>query len=215
MTARLREIPYNYTSFSDREIVIRLLGPGRWDLLNELRGQRRTGRSAKMLYEVLGDMWVVKRNPYIEDDLLGNRKRRAALVEGMRNRLAGIEARRENPDRRVAELLSAARAAVDAFEAEFEDTLTLRRRTLARLTRVTRRDNVQFDGLARVSHVTDATDWRIEYPFVVINPDNGDEVAAIVAACIDLGLTIIPRGCGTGYTGGAIPLTRLSAVINT
>jgi hypothetical protein len=25
---RLREIPYNYTSFSDREIVIRLLGPG-------------------------------------------------------------------------------------------------------------------------------------------------------------------------------------------
>ena len=25
MNARLREIPYNYTSFSDREIVIRLL----------------------------------------------------------------------------------------------------------------------------------------------------------------------------------------------
>jgi len=56
MTARLREIPYNYTSFSDREIVIRLLGASRWDLLNELRAQPRTGRSAKMLYEVLGDM---------------------------------------------------------------------------------------------------------------------------------------------------------------
>ncbi len=215
MTARLREIPYNYTSFSDREIVIRLLGAERWDLLNSLRAQRRTGRSAKMLYEVLGDMWVVKRNPYIEDDLLSNRKRRNALVAGMRNRLAGIEARRENPDQRVAELLAAAQTAVDDFEAEFEETLTLRRRTLARLTRVTRRDNVQFDGLARVSHVTDATDWRIEYPFVVINPDNGDEVADIVAACIELGLTIIPRGGGTGYTGGAIPLTRLSAVINT
>jgi hypothetical protein len=26
MSDRLREIPYNYTSFSDREIVIRLLG---------------------------------------------------------------------------------------------------------------------------------------------------------------------------------------------
>ena len=26
MTARLREIPYNYTSFSDREIVLRILG---------------------------------------------------------------------------------------------------------------------------------------------------------------------------------------------
>jgi FAD/FMN-containing dehydrogenase len=33
--------------------------------------------------------------------------------------------------------------------------------------------------------------------------------------CIELGLTIIPRGGGTGYTGGAIPLTWKSAVINT
>jgi hypothetical protein len=29
---RLREIPYNYTSFSDREIVIRLLGEPGWAL---------------------------------------------------------------------------------------------------------------------------------------------------------------------------------------
>ena len=215
MTARLREIPYNYTSFSDREIVIRLLGAARWDLLNELRAQRRTGRSAKMLYEVLGDMWVVKRNPYIEDDLLGNRKRRAALIEGMRKRLNSIESRRDNDDQRVAELLAAASMAVNDFEAEFEETLALRRRALARLTRTTRRDNVQFDGLARVSHVTDATDWRVEYPFVVINPDTEEEVLEVVRACIELGLTIIPRGGGTGYTGGSIPLTRHSAVINT
>ena len=44
---RLREIPYNYTSFSDREIVIRLLGVEVWDLLLRLRQERRTGRSAR------------------------------------------------------------------------------------------------------------------------------------------------------------------------
>ncbi len=38
MTARVREIPCNYTSFSDREIVIRLLGPALWDVLNDRRG---------------------------------------------------------------------------------------------------------------------------------------------------------------------------------
>ena len=38
MSSRLREIPYNYTSFSDREIVIRLLGaPMPGTLLDELR----------------------------------------------------------------------------------------------------------------------------------------------------------------------------------
>ena len=214
-TPRLREIPYNYTSFSDREIVIRLLGPDLWAVLDELRGARRTGRSAKMLYEVLGDIWVVSRNPYLEDDLLGNRKRRAAFIADMRQRLAAIDARRDDDDGRVMELLAAARAAVDRFENAFEETLALRRKVNARLARVTRRDNVQYDGLARVSHVTDATDWRVEYPFVVIHPDTEDEVRDIVEACIALGLTIVPRGGGTGYTGGAIPLTKLSAVINT
>ena len=37
----------------------------------------------------------------------------------------------------------------------------------------------------------------------------------LVRELIGLGLTIIPRGGGTGYTGGVIPLTRRAAVINT
>src|SRR5258706_3490925 len=215
MTARLREIPYNYTSFSDREIVIRLLGPAMWEVLNELRGQRRTGRSARMLYEVLGDIWVVTRNPYLQDDLLGNRKHRALLVAALRHRLREIEVRRQNQTDQVTTLLKAAHEAVDAFEQEFDAVLALRRKAVSRFARLTRRDNIQFDGLARVSHVTDATDWRVEYPFVVVNPDTQEEIVGIVAACIELGLTIIPRGGGTGYTGGAIPLTKHSAVINT
>jgi FAD/FMN-containing dehydrogenase len=214
MNARLREIPYNYTSFSDREIVIRLLGAEKWALLDELRAERVTGRSARMLYEVLGDIWVVQRNPYLEDDLLANRERRVALVGALRHRLREIEKRRQGNDR-VRELLGAADAAVDAFERHFADTAKRRARVRKVLARHTRRDNIAFDGLARVSHVTDATDWRIEYPFVVLHPDSEDEIAPLVRGCIELGLTIIPRGGGTGYTGGAIPLTPLSAVINT
>jgi FAD/FMN-containing dehydrogenase/Fe-S oxidoreductase len=219
---RLREIPYNYTSFSDREIVIRLLGAPMWQQLDELRSQRRTGRSARMLYEVLGDIWVVQRNPYLQDDLLDNPKRLDALIGALRHRLSQIDARRrehgadsDEVSAKVTQLLDAAHESVDAFEREFEETAQLRKRVVRRLACVTRRDNIAFDGLARVSHVTDATDWRVEYPFVVIRPDTGDEVQPIVKACIELGLTIIPRGGGTGYTGGAVPLSKLSAVINT
>jgi len=50
---------------------------------------------------------------------------------------------------------------------------------------------------------------------VVITPDSEAEVAPLVSACIELGLTIIPRGGGTGYTGSAVPLFNDSAVINT
>ena len=93
---RLREIPYNYTSFADREIVMRLLGRDMWGLLESLRQERRTGRSARMLFEVLGDIWVVDRNPYLQDDLLDSRKRRALLVEALRHRLSEIDKRRES-----------------------------------------------------------------------------------------------------------------------
>ncbi len=212
---RLREIPYNYTSFSDREIVIRLLGRPAWDLLNELRSERVTGRSARMLYEVLGDIWVVERNPYLQDDLIANPRRRRMLVEAMRHRIREIEGRRLKQDERVLKLVAAATAAIDEFDREFDTVVTLRRGAVRRFSKATRRDNIAFDGLARVSHVSDATDWRVEYPFVVLYPDREEEVAGLVKACIDLGLTIIPRGGGTGYTGGAIPLTRFSAVINT
>ena len=214
MTVRLREIPYNYTSFSDREIVIRLLGAENWAILDELRSQRVTGRSARMLYEVLGDIWVVQRNPYLEDDLLANAQRRAALVDALRHRLAEIDKRRQGNET-VKSLYAAAQAAVDRFARHFDDTAALRKQVQKTLARHTRRDNIAFDGLARVSHVTDATDWRVEYPFVVLYPDSEDELAPLVRGCIELGLTVVPRGGGTGYTGSAVPLSARSAVINT
>jgi Protein of unknown function (DUF3683) len=170
---RLREIPYNYTSFSDREVVIRLLGEPSWAILQELRGERRTGRSARMLYEVLGDIWVVQRNPYLQDDLIDNVDRREALIEALRHRLREIEKRRTadaqetstDPvslirSERVVQLLRSAEQAVYAFEREFNDVSYLRTRAKKILGRITRKDNIRFDGMSRVSHVTDATDWR-------------------------------------------------------
>jgi FAD/FMN-containing dehydrogenase/Fe-S oxidoreductase len=218
--ARLREIPYNYTSFSDREIVVRLLGEGMWGLLDDLRHERRTGRSARMLYEVLGDIWVVQRNPYLQDDLIDNPRRRRLLVGALYHRLSEVDRRRDaNTDAeryaRVGELLEAVTAAVRNFEMQFAAWVQLRRKARRVLARHTRADNIRFDAYARACHVTDATDWRVEYPFVVLMPDAETQLPGLVRDCIELGLTLIPRGGGTGYTGGAIPLTALSAVINT
>ena len=214
MPERIREIPYNYTSFSDREIVTRFLGAPIWLLIEGLRGERNTGISARMLLEVLGDMWVVSRNPYLEEDLLEDVGRRKALIDAMHHRLGQIEAR-AGGNTKALELHRAASEAVDRFADQFETDKKLREKVRKRFKRITRKDNIDFGGLARVSHATDATDWRVESPFVVISPDTEEEVIDIVQACIDLELTIIPRGGGTGYTGGAVPLVAHSVVINT
>src|SRR6185295_3782663 len=97
-----------------------------------------------MLYEVLGDIWVVQRNPYLQDDLLDNPKRLDALIEALRHRLSQVEARRrvhgadsDEIGAKVTQLLEAAHEAVDAFEREFEETARLRKRAIRRLARVT------------------------------------------------------------------------------
>jgi len=211
---RIREIPYNYTSFSDREIIIRFLGEDMWSLINELRDERRTGYSARMLFEVLGDMWVVQRNPFLQDDLLENRRRRQQLITALNHRLQQIVKRANGNDRALL-LAERAQQAVQGFAQWFNQQNALRERARRLLCKVTRRDNIDFSGMARVSHVTDATDWRVEFPFVVLTPDSEDEVPRLVQRCIELGLSLIARGGGTGYTGGAVPLYQNTAIINT
>lgn len=213
-SARIREIPYNYTSYSDREIIIRFLGEESWRIVERLRTSRRTGRSARMLFEVLGDMWAIKRNPFVKDDLLNNRKRREALFNALKHRLKQVELRADgNTDALI--LHNNCLKAITTFEENLLTQITLRQKTIKKLSRITSKNNIDFSGLARTAHSTDATDWRIAMPFVVFKPDTEHEVAAIVRACIELGLTIIPRGGGTGYTGGAIPLHSNTAIINT
>ena len=119
------------------------MGEESWHWLSDLRTERRTGRSARMLYEVLGDIWVVRRNPYLQDDLLENPKRLAMLIEALKHRLSEIDdvATRSDPDRdnKVVLLLQAARGALSAFEYEFEQTRELRKKVqrtlLAKVTR--------------------------------------------------------------------------------
>ena len=41
---------------------------------------------------------------------------------------------------------------------------------------------------------------------VVVAPDGVDQVAAVVRLCAEHRVPIVPRGGGTGYTGGAVPL---------
>ncbi len=212
MTA-LREIPYNYTSFSDQEIVSLLLSPTAWQRLESLRAQRRTGFSAKWLLEVLGDLWIVQRNPYIAQDLQKRSGRYRAFFQLQQERLQAIEKRADgHPD--VLAVLAEAQAAVARCAKQLLAEKAKAKQVLHRLKAYTRADNIRFDPYAKVAHVTDATDWRIAYPFVVLYPDSEDEVKALVKACIALDLVIIPRGGGTGYTGSAVPTVPFTAVFN-
>ncbi len=65
------------------------------------------------------------------------------------------------------------------------------------------RGEVRFDPLARTLYATDASIYEIP-PAGVVFPHSADDVAAVVRQCHSYGTAVVPRGAGTGLTGGAV-----------
>ncbi len=62
---------------------------------------------------------------------------------------------------------------------------------------------VAFDNLTRQLYATDASVYQIE-PLAVAFPKNAHEAGAIIRAAAQAGMAVIPRGAGTGLSGGAV-----------
>jgi FAD/FMN-containing dehydrogenase/Fe-S oxidoreductase len=209
-----REIPFNYTSAEDRQAVELLLGPDVWEKLEELRARRVTGRSARLLMRFFGEILVHRRNPFLFQELVDAPARRRRLFENLDKDLGIIE-RNAGAETRVLEVLAASRTLLGTFREEVEGTPELRRRLQRELGAIAGRDAVLFDPITLVSHATDATDWRLHLPVAVVMPDREEQVAPLLAAIGRLGLKVVPRGAGTGLTGGAVPLRPGCVILNT
>jgi FAD/FMN-containing dehydrogenase/Fe-S oxidoreductase len=211
---RHREIPFNYTSADDRQAVTWLLGEENWNRIDELRSRRVTGRSARLLQRIFGEVLVHRRNPFLYQELVDDEARRRKLFRTMEADLRVVEAS-AGTDRTALEVVASTRALIDSFRKEVLAVPPERRRILAELGPVVGRENVLFDPFTLVSHATDATDWRLHLPAAVVMPTDEVQVAPLLAAIERLGCGAVPRGAGTGLTGGAIPLRPNCVIVNT
>lgn len=208
-----REIPFNYTSSNDWQIVSFLLGKDIANTLEELRELRVTGRSARLLMAFLGEILIYRRNPYLFEELLISPARRKRMLENAQKHLNIIE--RNVSDERVQKVITASWQLLSDFEKDLNATLPLRRKMKKEFGAVVGVDNVLVDPFSFVSHATDATDWRLYLPVAVVMPDKEEQIAPLLTAISQMNLKAIPRGGGTGLTGGAIPLQDNCVVINT
>jgi FAD/FMN-containing dehydrogenase/Fe-S oxidoreductase len=208
-----REIPFNYTSAGDRQAIAFLLGADVVRMLDELRERRVTGRSARLLMSIIGEILIHRRNPYLFQELVDSAARRRRLFERAMADLEVIAAS-ANGETRVTAIVAAVREEVERFGRVVAGTPDLRRRMRRELGAVVGVKNVLFDPFSLVSHATDATDWRLHLPVAVVTPDLEQQVAPVLTAISSLGLHAIPRGAGTGLTGGAVPLHSGCVIVN-
>ncbi|HEY6000946.1 MAG TPA: DUF3683 domain-containing protein, partial [bacterium] len=210
----LREIRFNYTSADDRQVVLFLLGPEGWAAIERLRERRVTGRLSRLLMRVLGEVFIHRRNPFLAEELLADPRRRRRLFGALADDL-GLIRRQAGADPLVAELVGRADALVASFRREVDGLPAERERIRRRLGAVIGPANVLFDPITLVAHATDATDWRLHLPVAVATPTQAMQVQPLLAALAALGLHAVPRGAGTGLTGGAVPLRPRCVVVNT
>jgi len=67
---------------------------------------------------------------------------------------------------------------------------------------------------SRVECATDATDLRMELPLLVLFPETTEHIRDIVRLAREMNFSLVPRGGGSGMTGGAIPADRRSVVLS-
>ncbi len=214
MTAKeLREIPFNYTSADDEQVIRFLLGNECWERSERLRSQRITGRSAKLMMRFLGDIFILKRNPFLYQDLLDSGRKRKDFLAGLKTDLKVVEISADG-NKDVEFITSRCRDLYAEFKTRLDKVVSLREKLLVKAGAIVGKKNVFFDPLTLVSHATDATDWRLFLPLAVIRPTGENQISQLVSAITELNLGIIPRGAGTGLTGGAVPVAQDIVIIN-
>jgi len=76
---------------------------------------------------------------------------------------------------------------------------------LSALTAIVGDPHVRLDEETRLAYGTDALK-RGTAADVVVFPSGPEEISAIAKLCHDQRVPMVPRGAGTGYTGGAVPV---------
>ena len=74
------------------------------------------------------------------------------------------------------------------------------------LKKIVRRENVLDHEDETRPFETDALTAYKQKPFAVVFPENTKEVSKILAYCNKERIKVVPRGAGTGLSGGALPL---------
>ena len=87
-----------------------------------------------------------------------------------------------------------------------KDTISRKDQIVSHLKKFTKDENILSENEEIKPYETDGLAAYKQTPLAVVLPENTKEVSEILKFCNEENIKVIPRGAGTGLSGGALPL---------
>jgi FAD/FMN-containing dehydrogenase/Fe-S oxidoreductase len=154
----------------------------------------------RLAIEIAEELFLAAYNPFID----------AAMVK------ASVKARFEGESFALAHhYANSIGEGITMFWSAHEAEAEFRTKLIVRLRDILPDECVITRPGALVENATDATDLRMELPLLVAEPDDAGQIAALVRLANEMKFALIPRGGGSGMTGGAVPARKRAVVLST
>ena len=153
----------------------------------------------ELAFSLAAELFIIRYNPFIDSTL---------VIKSVWSRLnAERSALSEDYYRQI-------QSCLENYIREFEQDMEFVSNVLRELKKILPEKNYSSDPHIRVACSTDATDLRMELPMLVLFPDSTLQIQQIVQLANRLGFSLIPRGGGSGLTGGAVPGRGRCAILS-
>ena len=97
---------------------------------------------------------------------------------------------------------------------EFQQDQKFKDKLVKKLSSILPDENIGLEPNTIAECSTDATDLRMELPLMVLFPETTSQIQEIVLLANEMNFSLIPRGGGSGLTGGAIPAAQRSVILS-
>jgi FAD/FMN-containing dehydrogenase/Fe-S oxidoreductase len=183
-----------HISISDEQLITRALG-----VVDMERYQHWPEGVKKLASNLAAELFMVRYNPFIDPELVRTSvERRLNMSKPMLSK-------------GFAKILS---TGIDLFWESFDADQAFRDELIGRLEAFMPREAIGDQPNCRIESATDATDLRMELPLLVLFPETEEQIRQVVRLANELKFGVIPRGGGTGLTGGAIPAVGRCVILS-
>lgn len=182
-----------HISISSEQLVSRVLGLSPAELATWPESVRNL---AAALAE---ELFLVRYNPFVDPSI---------VLDSVRSH---FRQERGSLSREYTKFLD---KGIKRFWREFEEDMRFRKEVKRRLAEVLDRNAIDDRPASLVQASTDATDLRMALPMLVVTPMNTEQIQHVVKLANEMDFVIVPRGGGSGATGGSIPAHQRTVILS-